>query len=55
MAAVFNNLNIEAAGTDEEGAEVLAAALNMEIKVIGRNVAEVKEGGDVNIRALGDL
>ena len=55
MAAVFNNLNIEAAGTDEEGAEVLAAALNMEIEVIGRNVAEGKEGSDGTLRALGDL
>ena len=55
MAAVFNNLNIEAAGTDKEGAEVLAAALNMEIEVIGRNVDEGKEGGDGTLRDLGDL
>ena len=55
MMEVFNNLNIETAGTDEEAAEVLAAALNMEIEVIGRNVDEGKEWGDGTLRELGDL
>ena len=48
MAVVFDNLNIEMAGTEEEEAEGLATALNMEMEVVVGNVVDSKEGGDGN-------
>ena len=51
MAEFFDNLNIETAGTEEEAAEGLAAALNMDMEV-GGNVVEGEEGGDGNQWAL---
>ena len=40
MAEVFDNHNIETAGAEEEEAEGLAAALKMEMAVVGGNVVK---------------
>ena len=53
MARLLNNLTIETAGTEEDAAEDLEAALWMEVKEYGRSKG--KEGGDGNPRSLGAL
>ena len=40
LADVMGNLRIETAGTKEEAAEGLEAALNMEMEVMGGGVVE---------------
>ena len=52
MAAVFNNLNIETPGIEEEAVEGLEAALGMDIEEVGYIYGEGKEGGDGTQRAL---
>ena len=53
MVARLHNLNIETAGTEEEAAEGLAAALEMEEEEDRGSEGEEEGGG--NQRALGDL
>ena len=50
VARLLNNLNIETAGTEEEGAEGLAESLRMEVQEEG--VSEGEEGGGGTLRAL---
>ena len=50
---LLNNLTIETAGTEEEAAEHLDAALGMEVEETGESEGE--EGGDGTQRALGAL
>ena len=50
MLAGINNLRIETAGTEEEAAEGLEAALGMEVEAGGGS--EGKEGGDGTPREL---
>ena len=45
MAAVFDNINTETTGTEEEASEGLAGALNMEMEVFSGDVVEGEEGG----------
>ena len=51
--AGLNNLRIETAGTEEEAADGLMAALGMEVEE--DRDSEGKEGGDGTQGALGDL
>ena len=51
MAPAFDNLTIDTAGTQEEAAEQLEAALEMEVEETG----EGEEGSEDTRRALGDL
>ena len=53
VLAVINNLTIETAGTEEEAAEQMMSALEMEMEE-DRGI-EVKEVGDETQRALGAL
>ena len=52
---MMGNLTIETVGTEEEAAENLQVALNMDIKEAGEDVVEGKELCDGTQRALGDL
>ena len=51
----LKNLTIETAGREEDPAENMQEALEMEIEVEGVNVVEGEEEGGGTIRALGDL
>ena len=52
MGVGIENLSIETAGTEEGAAEVLEAALGMEIEEEGEGEGMGKEGGDGTQRAL---
>ena len=51
----LNNLTIETAGREEEPAENMLEALEVEIEVEGVNVVYGEEEGGGTLRALGDL
>ena len=51
----LNNLTIETAGTEEEAAEILAAAISMDIEVNREGEGEGEEEGDGTQRALVSL
>ena len=56
MAAALDNLKIETAGTEEEAADQLEVALEMNVKEARGNVFEGKDGGDMTqgvLRAQG--
>ena len=53
--AVMGNLRIETAGTEEEVAEGLEAALGMYMEVVGEINREGKEEGEDTQRSLGAL
>ena len=53
LAGLLTNLNIETAGTQEEAADGLEAALWMELKEDRDSKGE--KGGDGTQKALGDL
>ena len=55
MVLGVENLSIETAGTEEEAAERLEAALGMEIEEDCEFEVEGEEGGDGTQRALGSL
>ena len=55
MASALVTLTIETAGTEDEAAESLEAALEMEVEVTRGDRVEGEEGGDGTQRALGDL
>ena len=55
VAVYFDNLNIETAGTEEEAAEGLEAALGMEAEEESEVDGKGQEGGDMTQRALGSL
>ena len=48
MAGLLNNLTIDTAGTEEEAAEHLEAALGMQVEDTGKG----KDGGEGSSRAL---
>ena len=51
----MGNLSIETAGTEEEAAERLEAALGMEINKDGEGECEGEKWGEATQRTLGDL
>ena len=55
MAVGIENLSIETAGTEEEAAERLEAALGMEINKDGEGECEGEKWGEGTQRTLGDL
>ena len=55
VEGLLNNLSIEMVGTEEEAAERLEVALQMEFDGDGEGEGEGEEGGVGTQRSLGDL
>ena len=51
----MGNLTIETAGTEEEAAENIQVALNMEIEEADVDLVKGEEGYDVTLSVLGSL